>query len=201
MSTDALLLFGAAATIGFIVVVTVEGARRPGYHAAYHTGSELELGPGGWIQRLNFLVTAAGFAAVAVGIRRVLETTPGAVLVAAAAAALVIAAIFAPDPVRGFPPGASSHTARPETLHAKIHDASGPLLALAMLGACLVVAPRLDGVWAAYTVGTAVVGLLTTVWLVTAYQRDAAHTGLVQRAFLVTYWLWLTLLSLHLASV
>ena len=200
MSTDALLLFGAATAVLFAVVVTVEGARRPGYDAAYHTGSELELGPGGWIQRANFLLVGAGFAAVAIGVQRALDTTTGAVLLAIAAAGLLVAAIFAPDPVRGFPPGASTRSARSETFHAKLHDLSGPLLAVALLGACLAVAPRLAEPWSTYTLVTAAIGVITTVWLIAAYHRDAALTGLAQRAFLATYLVWITVLSLHLVA-
>lgn len=200
MTTDALLLFGAAASVVFVVVVTVEGARRTGYDATYHTASELELGRGGWIQRANFFLVAAGFAAVAVGVRDTLEATTGTVFLAVAALALVVAATFAPDPVRGFPPGASSRTTRPLTVQAKIHDVSGPLLAVALLGTCLAVAPELAGSWAVYTWATAVVGLVTTVWLIVAYRRDAAHTGTAQRALLATYWLWMTVLSIHLAT-
>lgn len=100
MSTDALLLLGAATAVIFVVVLTVEGARRPGYVATYHTGSELELGPGGWIQRTNFLLVGAGFAAIAVGIQRVLGTQTGSALVGIAALGLVLAGIFAPDPPR-----------------------------------------------------------------------------------------------------
>ena len=200
MSTTALLLYGAAVVVLFVVVMTLEGARRPGYDAAYHTGSELELGPGGWIQRANFLLGASGFAAVAVGVQRTLQTTAGAVLLGVAALGLLMAAIFAPDPVRGYPPGASSRTARPETLHAQLHEVSGPSLTLALFGACVAVARRLDGGWAIYTLATAVVGLVATGWLITAYRRDAAYTGLVQRALIATYWLWITVLSLHLVT-
>lgn len=142
----------------------------------------------------------SGFAAVAVGVQRTLQTTAGAVLLGVAALGLVMAAIFAPDPVRGYPPGASSRTARPETLHAQFHEVSGPLMTLALFGACVAVARRLGGGWATYTLATAVVGLVTTGWLITAYRRDAAYTGLVQRALIATYWLWITVLSLHLVT-
>jgi len=198
--TEALLLFAAATAVIFVVVVTVEGARRPGYNAAYHTGSELELGPGGWIQRANFVLLSAGFAAAAIGVQRTLETTTGAALLGIAAVGLAMAAIFAPDPVRGFPPGASSRTSRPVTLHAKIHDVSGPPLVLALLGACVAFAPRHAAPCAIYTLATAVVGLGSTVWLIAAYRRDAAHTGIAQRALIATYLLWITVLSLHLVA-
>ncbi len=109
-----------------------------------------------------------------------------------------MAAMFPPDPVRGYPPGGSSRTARPETLHAKLHEVSGPLMTLALFGACIAVARRLEGLWVIYTLATALVGSVTTVWLIASYRRDAANTGLVQRALIATYWLWITMLSVHL---
>ncbi|MGB7819625.1 MAG: DUF998 domain-containing protein [Ornithinibacter sp.] len=200
MRTDTLLLFGAATAVVFVIVVTVEGVRRPGYDALFHTGSELELGPGGWIQRANFLLVAAGFAAISIGVQRTLETTTGAALLTVAAAGLVLAAICAPDPVRGFPPGASSNTGRAVSLHAKLHDVSGPLLVFALFGACLVIAPRLAEPWTIYTLATAGVGLASTVWLIVAWRGNAPYTGLAQRIVLATYWLWITILSLHLVA-
>ena len=112
----------------------------------------------------------------------------------------MIAAIFAPDPVRGYPPGASSRTSRPETVHAQLHEVSGPLVALSLLGACLALAPRLGGRGRRTPWATAIVGLVTTAGLIAAYRRDAAYTGLVQRAFIATYWLWISILSLHLVT-
>ena len=200
MRTDMLLLFGAATAVVFVIVVTVEGVRRPGYDALFHTGSELELGPGGWIQRANFLLVAAGFAAISIGVQRTLETTAGAALLTVAAAGLVLAAICAPDPVRGFPPGASSNTGRAVSLHAKLHDVSGPLLVFALFGACLVIAPQLAEPWTIYTLATAGVGLASTVWLIVAWRGNAPYTGLAQRIVLATYWLWITMLSLHLVA-
>lgn len=95
--------------------------------------------------------------------------------------------IFAPDPVRGFPPGDSSRSARPGTFHAKLHDLSSPLLVAVLLGACcLAVAPRLAEPWATFTLATAVIGLGSTVWLLAAYHRDAAHTRMAQRSFIAT---------------
>lgn len=200
MSTDTLLLFGAAAAVVFALVVTIEGARRPGYKAVYHTGSELELGARGWVQRANFVLLSAGVAAVATGVQRTLEATAGAALLWLASVGLVVAAIFAPDPVRGYPPDASTHTARAVTNHAKVHDFTGPLVAVALLGACVAVAPQLAGPWMIYTWATAVTGLVFTVAMMAAYLRDTAVTGLVQRVLIGTYLLWITVLSLHLVA-
>jgi hypothetical protein len=197
--TDALLLFGAATVVVFAGVVQVEGARRPGYDARYHTGSELELGPGGWIMRTNFFLVGAGILAFAAGVRQALDTDGAAALLGVTGVALVLAGAFAPDPVRGFPPGSSDRTARPVTTAAKLHDLAGPVMALSLAAACLTVAARLAGPWAVYTLATAVVGLMMTGWLISAYRRDAANTGLVQRILLATYGLWVVVFGVSLA--
>jgi hypothetical protein len=197
--TDALLLFGAATVVVFATVVQVEGARRPGYDARYHTGSELELGPGGWLMRINFFLVGGGILAFAAGVRQALDSDGAAALLGVTGVALVLAGAFAPDPVRGFPPGSSDRTARPVTTAARLHDLTGPVMALSLAAACLTVAARLAGPWAAYTLATAVVGLVMTGWLISAYRSDAANTGMVQRILLATYGLWVVVLGVSLA--
>ncbi|MGH2698191.1 MAG: hypothetical protein ACRDJL_03190 [Actinomycetota bacterium] len=44
----------------------------------------------------------------------------------------------------------------------------------------------------------AVAGLALTIWTAPSYQRDAANTGLVQRALILVYWSWIVLLGIHL---
>jgi hypothetical protein len=197
--TDALLLLGAATVVVFATVVQVEGARRPGYDARYHTGSELELGPGGWLMRINFFLVGGGILAFAAGVRQALDSDGAAALLGVTGVALVLAGAFAPDPVRGFPPGSSDRTARPVTTAARLHDLTGPVMALSLAAACLTVAARLAGPWAAYTLATAVVGLVMTGWLISAYRSDAANTGTVQRILLATYGLWVVVFGVSLA--
>jgi hypothetical protein len=74
----------------------------------------------------------------------------------------------------------------------------GPVPFLAIFGACLALAGGLDGPWRMYTVLTAIVGLVLTVWTALAFQRDAAHTGLVQRGLILVYLSWIVLLGIHL---
>ena len=168
--TETLLIVGVAAAVVFVAVLLIEGAVRPGYDPTYHTGSELELGERGWIQRANFFLMGGGVFAFAVGVQQTLDSISGAVLLAIFGFGLIVAGAFAPDPIRGYPPG----------------------------GACLTLAGGLDGSWRMYTVLTAIVGLALTVWTALAFQRDAANTGLVQRALILVYWSWIVLLGLHL---
>lgn len=198
MATDVLLLAGVVAAVVFVGVLLIEGALRPGYDPSYHTGSELELGERGWIQRANFFVMGGGVFAFVMGVQRNLESTIGAVLLALFGLGLIIAGVFAPDPVRGYPPGAPTDREAALTWQAKIHDASGPVMFIALLGACFALAGQLGGGWRVYTIVTAGVGLVLTVWTAVAYQRDAPNTGLVQRGLIIVYWSWLVALGIHL---
>ena len=197
---DALLIVGMATAMLFLAVVLIEGAIRSGYHPVYHTGSELELGERGWIQRANFFVVGLGMFAFAAGINQALDTVIGAVLMGTFGFGLLISGLFAPDPVRGYPPGAPIEPRAEPSWRARIHYASGPLAFLAVLGACLAVALQLDAFWQWYTLATAVAGLGMTLWTALAFQRDAANTGLVQRGLLFVYFTWIVLVGAHLVA-
>jgi hypothetical protein len=199
VTTDLLLLFGVAAPILFEAVVLIEGALRPGYDPTYHTGSELELGTRGWVQRANFLLMGAGGLAFAVGVYRTLDTIVGAVLLAIFGLGLIVAGVFTPDAVRGYPPGAPSEPATKPTWRALVHAViGGPVAFLAIFGACLTIAPHLQGAWRLYTLLTAVAGLALTIWTALAFLRGAAKTGLVQRGLIVMYLTWIVVLGIHL---
>jgi len=153
---DVLLIVGMATAVLFLAVVLIEGAIRSGYNPVYHTGSELELGKRGWIQRANFFVVGLGMFAFAAGINQALDTLIGAVLLAIFGFGLFISGVFAPDPVRGYPPGAPIEPRAEPSWRARIHYVSGPVAFLAVLGACLAVALQLDAFWQWYTLVTAV---------------------------------------------
>lgn len=200
MTGEILLLAGVAAAVVFFTVLLSEGARRPGYDPTYHTGSELELGERGWIQRASFLVMGSGVLAFAVGVQQTLETLGGALLLAIFGVGLIVAGVFAPDPVRGYPPGAPTEPSARPTRTARIHHVSGPIAFLAVFGACLALLGPLQAGWQLYTAATAVIGLTMTGWTAVAFQKDAANTGLVQRGLIVVYWTWIVALGIHLTA-
>ena len=196
--TEALLLAGLAVAALFVVVVLVEGARRPGYAPSYHTGSALSLGDRGWIQIANFVLIGVGMLAFAVGVYETLDTGVGALLLAIFGLAMIGAGAFVMDPMRGYPPGTPSGTPAELTWHAQVHEVMGPVAFLAIFGACLAVAARLDGPWRLYTVLTASGGLVLTFATALAWRRDAPRTGLIQRALIVVYCCWIVVLGIHL---
>lgn len=196
---EILLMVGVAAAVVFVAVLLIEGARRSGYDPTYHTGSELSLGDRGWIQIANFLQMGVGMCAFAVAVNRTLNTAAGAVLLAIFGLGMISAGVFLPDPIRGYPPGAPTGPPDEPSWHHQLHGViGGPVAFLAIFGACVTLAGRLDGAWRLYTVLTAVVGLALTIGTALAYQRDAANTGLIQRALILVYWSWIVLLGLHL---
>jgi hypothetical membrane protein len=71
--------------------------------------SGLALGPGGWVQAVNFAVCGALLVAGAAGLRRdpepAVRTRTGQVLVGLAGAGLLLAGVFTTAPVSGYPPG------------------------------------------------------------------------------------------------
>lgn len=197
--TEILLIVGVAAAVVFVVILLVEGVLRPGYAPIYHTGSELSLGDRGWIQIANFLQMGVGTFAYAVGIYRSLNTLSGAILLSIFGLGMIAAGVFVTDPIRGYPPGAPTGNQDVVSWQHQAHGiVGGPVAFFAILGACLILAGRLDGPWRRYTLLTAAVGFALTIGTAVAYQRDAAKTGLIQRALIIVYWSWIVLLGIHL---
>ena len=184
----------------FPAVILIEGARRPGYDPIYHTGSELELGERGWIQRANFFATGIGMFAFAVGVARTLDSALGAVLLALFGVGMIISGVFGPDPVRGYPPGTDAQDSAELSWQAKVHNVTGPVMFLALFVGCLTLAGHLQGGWQLYTALTAAAGLGLTVWTGLAFQKDAAITGLVQCGLLLVYLSWIAVLGIHLVT-
>lgn len=200
MNSVTLLLLGVATAVVFVAVILIEGALRPGYEPMYHTGSELELGERGWIQRANFLLMGGGVFALALGVERSLGSTVGALLLGIFGLGMIIAGVFPPDPMRGYPPGSTVESpAEPTWQHLVHHVVSGPVAFLALLGACLTLAFHLEGPWRLYTILTAVVGLGFTAGTAFAFQTDHSRTGLIQRGLIFVYWSWIVLVGIHLA--
>lgn len=192
--TEILLLVGTATGLVFLAVVLVEGAARSGYRPLYHTGSELSLGGRGWVQIANFLQMGVGMLAFAVGVSRTLDTVAAPTFLAVFGLGAIASGVFAPDPLRGYPPGADGIV----TFHGQVHNAIGPVMFIAILVAAILLVGQLESVWQLYTVLTAVAGLGFTVWTAVSFQKDSAYTGLVQRGLLSVYLIWVAVLGVHL---
>ena len=107
--TRGLLYCGLAAGPVFVTTFLVEGATRDRYRPSRHPVSSLALGPRGRVQAANFAVTGTLVLAAAAGLGRAadppLSSRAGQALIGAAGAGLIGAAVFATNPVSGYPPG------------------------------------------------------------------------------------------------
>lgn len=156
-----LLYCGAAAALLFHALVLVQALLRPGYDLVRLPLSLLALGPWGWVQTLNFLMTGLLLVGLAVGTRHAQGSGPrplvGGVLLAFYGVGMVVAALYPSDPENGFPLGAS----RPEALSrdAQMHGMGFLIAQVSLILACLVFAygfARLGARrWAAYCLATA----------------------------------------------
>ena len=105
LSPLALLLIGCGAFGGVLFAATylIEGATRPGYDAIQYAISVLSLGPGGWLQQVNFVIFGVLALVSAVGWR--LALTPGIgrfwypLLKAIIGLGLIVDGFFSQDPV------------------------------------------------------------------------------------------------------
>jgi hypothetical protein len=161
-----LLRCGVWAGPVFTAVFLAEGTAREDYRPLRHPVSSLALGPRGWVQTVNFVVTGAAFLAGAAGLRlagdRVTGGRTGPALVAAAGAGLVMAAVYPTDPVRGYPPGTPDVLTSPSRVGIVHNLAAVPVF----LGAGFSQSARL-----------------------------APYGGLLQRASIISGFAWLTAVS------
>ena len=163
--TRALLACGMAVGPFFYLVAIAQVLTRPGFDIRRHAISTLSLGDLGWVQIANFAVTGALAIACAAGMRSALRGGRGAtwtpILVGTFGLALVLGAIFHPDPGLGFPPGAPTTMPTSMSGHATIHMVAFAGAFASVVAACFVLRRRFAraglGRWAAYCVVTGVV--------------------------------------------
>lgn len=206
-----LLFSGLLAGPLFVGTFLLAGAFRDGYDPMRHPVSSLSLGPGGWVQIINFLAAGLLSIAFAAGLRRSLRPGPGSaagpLLIAVWGIGLVGAGVFVTDPVSGYPagtpaePGAASRSGL-------LHDMVFSLPAFAGLAAAMVVfayafARRHATGWAVYS-GLSGAAFLVLFLLTSAgFDQDprwVAAAGLLQRLTVGIGWLWLGLLAVRQIS-
>jgi len=209
--TRLLLAFGAVGGPLFVAVFLLEGARRDGYDQLRQPVSSLALGPRGWTQRANFVVTGLLMLAFSRGLRR-LRVDPRASrwaprLVGAYAAGLIGAGVFVTDPIGGYAPGPPGPTGSGTHV---LHDAFGLVVFGSLTGASLVEARAFarsgNRPWAVYSAATGAL-LATGIGLfgrgfaraneVPTAAGLASVGGFVQRGTIAVGWGWLSLLAIR----
>jgi hypothetical protein len=173
-----LVALGTVGGLGFTAAYTLEGATRPGYDWLAQPMSALSLGPGGWVQRANFVLFGLLMVVSAVGWRRLLAGGRGAVafpaLRALAGVALILDGVFSQDPSGGYPPGAKTAN----TLAGEVHTACAVLAISSLAASWFVLARRFKAEpgWRAWAPVAALTGVLSLAFI-SAFGAAGAHGG------------------------
>ena len=203
--TRGLLRSGVAAGPAFVAVFLLEGSVRDGYRPLRHPVSSLALGPRSWIQAGNFAVAGMLFLAGAAGLARAGapagSSRAAPALIGAAGAGLIASAVFATDPVSGYPPGTPDALTQPSRTGAAHNLAAVPVF-LGLPAAALASSWRS---WRAgqrgfglYSAGTALTMPAAMALAVAGFGQSPQLVnlgGLFQRASIITGFAWLTALS------
>ena len=175
-----LLAAGTAGGLVFTGVYLAEGATRAGYRALAQPISALSLGPGGWVQQLNFIVFGVLVCLSAAGWWAALAPGRGAVafpvLRVAAGVGLVMDGLFSQDPSGGYPPG--SRAGAP-TVHGQVHTLFAMITITALASGCFVLASRFaaEPGWRRWAVFAVAAGVATIVFIA-AFGAAGGHGGL-----------------------
>ena len=175
-----LLTAGTAGGLVFTGVYLAEGATRAGYRTLAQPISALSLGPGGWMQQLNFIVFGLLVCLSAAGWRAALAPGRGAVafpvLRVIAGVGLVMDGLFSQDPSGGYPPGVRAGA---PTVHGQMHTLFAMITITALASGCFVLAARFaaEPAWRHWAIFAAAAGV-ATILFITAFGAAGAHGGL-----------------------
>jgi hypothetical membrane protein len=200
MSTRFLPACGAAGATLFITVFLVDGFVHENYSPLRNTVSELAIGPGGWIQIANFVVTGCLMTAFAVGLHRTMsrgEPAPGTAdragwapwLIALYGLSLIVVGVFVSDPVAGLS----------TTVHGNVHLLVSLVVFGALTAACFVLGRRFpERGWRVYS---RVVGVVVPVFFIAVGAGPPAYSGLMQRVAIVAGWTWIAAVSVRMSGL
>jgi hypothetical protein len=190
-----------------MVVAFVQGSVRNGYDPWHQAVSALALGPGGWVQTINFAVFGAIIASTVPTWRVILMGGKGAtaypVLTAAVGVSFVAAGFVPQDPAPGYDPAGLALQA--PTVMGLLHLAIAGVAAACSVAGLLVMAARFAGDrdwlgWATYSRAMAVLVIVCVgiygVWST----RASGLAGTFERLAIVLPIIWTATLLRRLAS-
>jgi hypothetical protein len=159
---------GSIASVLFAVTYLIEGATRPDYNAMQQAISALSLGPGGWVQQVNFVAFGVVGIWTSFAWRQLLKGGVGATWVPifrfVEALGLIVDGFFSQDPAFGYPKGA---VLGPATLHGTIHSVAAWFAITAIALNFFFLAPRLarEPRWRGWAIWTVISGILVIVFV------------------------------------
>lgn len=202
-----LLIAGSLAGPLFTIAWFVEGLTRAYYDPMRHPISALSLGEFGWTQVTNFTVTGILTLALAFGLWKSLPSRGGSIwaliLISFVAMGFLGTALFATDPLNGYPPG-TPDILLPPTIRGSLHVFFASFI-FGLPVACFVLARHFDSeherTWAVYSRVSAITFIILYLITIAGFlQVDGLvhYAGLLQRISLTIILAWMTLLPIYL---
>jgi hypothetical membrane protein len=191
-----LALAGIIGPLGFVTLVIIQGILQPDYSHITMPISALAAWPAGWLQNLNFFVTATLLAAFVVGVHTAIRPTRfgllGIAMLFAASVGLFMAGVFPWVRVDGVP------TETPQHIAAAVVTFVGAGTGLIALSRRMTADPRwLD--LSAYVLGTGIVMLMLFIVLggFTIQEDTPFHdwAGLLQRVLVMVWFACLLVMA------
>lgn len=188
------LLLGAIAPYVFIVVFVAIGGRRAGYNPRRHYVSLLALGPGGWMQRANFVACGLSMIAFATALSGALAVTVGIF-----GGGLIASGIYSADPALGYPPN-TPQWGRP-TPRGLVHNLAGLIVFVSVIAIAIIGGLRGEGTFRIYSFAVAAVVAFSFVTFARLAERAAQHpsedvpVGRWQRIAIAIGWTYLATLA------
>ena len=200
LPTRSLLACGAVAGPLYVTSTVIQSLTRGGFDWKVHRFTQLTAGDLGWIQQASMILVGIAMALLALGARQTLRTGRAAVwaprLLALFGLAYVIGGALRADPVVGFPLGTTPDMVR-TTWQGIVQNASRSASTLVLISLSGVIAGwfaaegRLRWAW---FYGAAI----PVVFFTLAALGLAVGVNPVAPAFLLTPWVWVTALAVHL---
>ena len=207
LPTRGLLACGVAAGPVYVTVTMVQALTRDGFDLRQNRFTALTAGDLGWVHRSNMLLVGVLTVLLAVGVGRMLRRGRGAAwgprLLGLYGLVYVVGGALTADPVAGFPPGTTPDLVQ-TTWQGALQNASRGAGSLVLVAASLVIAGWFAAEghrgWAWFHgAGIPVVFVaLTAVGLAVGGGGGGGGGNPTALAFLVTPWVWVTALAVHL---
>ncbi len=199
-STRTLLTCGVVAGPLYVVVTLIQAFTREGFELKQHRFTLLTAGDPGWIHQLNMIVVGVLTLLFAIGVNRLLASGRGAVwgprMLGVVGLAYLFGGLLSADPVVGFPPGTTAEMLQ-QTWQGVVQNGSRGVSTLALLTTSILIAMWFAAQgqrgWAWFH------GLafpMTFVVLALAGLALGFNGGGL--AFLMTPWIWVSTLAVHL---
>lgn len=174
------LTLGVVGTLLFPITYVIAGAARTGYDPWQQAISTLSLGPGGWLQRVNFVMCGVSVMWLAMVFRKILRGGPCATwyprVRAVEGIGLIMIGLFSTDPAPGYPPGTLRTIT---TVQGAIHLVFTILVVNMMALGLFVISRRFknDPNFSGWTTFSIVSGLSTFVFMTAFGISNASHSG------------------------